>query len=139
PGLIRARGVVWARRLCRRTESAVLVSRRDRFAVPIRDCFCCGGRASLGRADPAAARRLFLAAHTRFDRPPLRYRLSLDRAHRRRERIGWCHPFERARPRSRLRPPLLLGRRGNRDGDLLLALALPPPSRRQLPPRNQRE
>ena len=40
----------------------------------------------VGRADPAPARRLFLAAHAGAHRAAVRHRLSLDRVHRRRER-----------------------------------------------------
>src|SRR5215813_3765908 len=73
----------------------------------------------------------FVAAHAGADRAPVRHRLPLDRAHRRRERIGRRDPRNGTQPRSRIRPRLLLGRRGNRHGGVLPALALPPIAGRQ--------
>ena len=95
--------------LCGGAEPALLVSRRRHPAGAVRHrCSSRSPRCCRGRADPAPARRLFLAADAGAHRAAVRHRLSLDRAHRRRERARRRDPVARAWRRSRRRLDLLL-------------------------------
>ena len=92
------------------------------------------------RADPAPARRLFLAADAGVDRAALRHRLSLDRVHRRRERARRRHPL---RPCSASTwsgdwTYYAAGRRA-RHGGVLSAAPIPSFARRQRAGRDPRE
>ena len=139
PRLLRPRRLVRAWRLCGGALAEILVHRQHRPAGLLRRPFHRRHRGARRRADPAPARRLFLAPDACLDRTPVRDRLSLDGVHRRRERSRRGHARDRARPEPRARRDLLLGRCRRRLHRRLPALALPPLAGRQRPRRDPRE
>ena len=88
----------------------------DRLSCPRYLGDPCSSRLSplLGLSDPAAARRLFLAADAGAFRHAVRHRVSLDRGHRRRKRPRRRHAPDVLGRRSRERTDLLLARRADR-------------------------